>query len=203
MKNTLRLITLVVTLVAVFTVGFAPFIPVTGTSTPHTTETNHVQPATTKSTTATTVDAAGIFSLIVVQQPKSKAGYVSEEPEKLTQFSMATKYGSQGFLAHNYLAGAYFSSLTVGSQITVTYADGSKQTFQVQEIRSFQATSPTSATSSFIDLATNKKLTATQLFMQTYGVKGNLILQTCIAKDNQSSWGRLFVIASPVLGNAN
>ena len=64
-------------------------------------------------------------------------------------------------------------------------------------MRSFQATQPTSPYSSFIDLSSNKTLSATELFTQTYGTKGALILQTCIASGTVDSWGRLFVIAIP------
>jgi hypothetical protein len=121
------------------------------------------------------------------------------ESDKLTQFSLASRYGSQGYLAHNYLAGASFFNLVVGSLITVTYADGHSQTFEVQEIRHLQAIKPTSPTTSFLDLDhKNSKLTAKQLFLQTYGVKDRLVLQTCIAKGNELSWGRLFIIATPV-----
>jgi hypothetical protein len=68
----------------------------------------------------------------------------------------------------------------------------------VQEIRHLQAINPTSPTTSFLDLDNdNLKLTAKQVFMQTYGIKDRLVLQTCIAKDKELSWGRLFIIATP------
>ena len=194
-KKTLWLMISVLLLNAIFSVVFTPFIPVTGSNNSQSYE---IQSAGNSATTATKVDAAGLFTFAVAQQPASNAGYVSTDADKVTQFSLATKYGSQGFLGHNYLAGASFSKLLIGSVITITYADGHSLSYKVQAVRQFQATSPNSPTSSFIDLATNEKLTAKQLFLQTYGIKGNLIFQTCIAKDTELSWGRLFVIATPI-----
>lgn len=147
---------------------------------------------------ATQIDLAGAFIYDVIQQPRGNPGFVSAETDKLTQFSLASKFGSQGFLAHNYLAGATFKNLVVGSLITVTYADGYRLAYEVQEIRHLQAINPTSPTTRFLDLDNNNlKLTAKQVFMQTYGVKDRIVLQTCIAKDKQLSWGRLFIIATP------
>jgi hypothetical protein len=37
------------------------------------------------------------------------------------------------------------------------------------------------------------------VFTKIYAVKDRLVLQTCIAKDGIDSWGRLFVIAEPVV----
>jgi hypothetical protein len=194
-KNFLRFIVFTLLSLAIFSAAFAPFIPVTGTAN---SQAYTTQPAGNSATTATKVNAAGLFLYTVAQQPASQPGFVSTDADKVTQFSLATKYGSQGFLAHNYLAGASFSNLIVGSIITITYADGHSQSYQVQTIRQFQATSPNSATSSFIDLVTGEKLSAKQLFLQTYGIKDNLVFQTCVAKDTELSWGRLFVIATPV-----
>jgi hypothetical protein len=195
MKSTTRLFFLALILAVVFTPAAIPFVPVTGNSSLGTTS---IQAVSNSASTATQVDLAGAFNYSVIQQPKGKAGFVSSEADKLTQFSLATKFGSQGFLAHNYLAGATFFNLVVGSQVTVTYADGHRTTYEVQEIRHLQAVRPNSPTTNFLDLDhNNAKLTAKQLFMQTYGVKDRLILQTCIAKDKELSWGRLFIIATP------
>jgi hypothetical protein len=195
-KKTLWLMICILLLQAIFLAAIPPFIPVTGANN---SESYAIQPAGNSATTATKVEAAGLFSYIVVQQPVGNAGYVSTDTDKVTQFSLATKYGSQGFLAHNYLAGASFSNLIIGSVIAVTYADGHSQSYQVQAVRQFQAISPNSTSSNFIDLQASEKLTAKQLFFQTYGIKGNLIFQTCIAYGTELSWGRLFIIATPIL----
>jgi hypothetical protein len=196
MKLKTRLLFSALALFAVLiTSAVNPNIPVTGVSS---LDTYSITIATNTASTATQIDLAGAFIYKIIQQPKGNAGFVSIEADKLTQFSLATKYGSQGFLAHNYLAGATFSNLVKGSQVTVTYADGHSMIYEVKEIRHLQAISPNSPTTKFIDLDhNNAKLTATQLFMQTYGIKDRLVLQTCIAKDKELSWGRLFIIAIP------
>lgn len=139
------------------------------------------------------------FSYAVVQQPSGYAAYVSTESDKITQFGMASSYGSIGMIAHNNLAGARFSLLQVGDTITLVYGDGSARKFTVTQIKQYQALSPTSPYSQFVSLGDSSTITATQLFMDTYGQSGRLVLQTCISKDGVSSWGRLFIIASPAL----
>jgi len=134
-----------------------------------------------------------IFALSVVQQ-SGDASYVSTAGNTTTQFSMAA---GLGFLAHNYLAGSSFFSLYGGAPITVVYGDGHTKNYRVSQIRKFQALSPTSPYSDFVDLASGSTLTASDLFYATYGVGGQLILQTCISANGNSSWGRLFIIATP------
>ena len=141
--------------------------------------------------------ADDVFALNVVQQPSGNAGYVSTSGYNVvTQFGMASSYGSIGMLAHNYLAGSYFSNLSSGSEIFVIYGDGSTVNYTVSEVRKYQALTPSSAYSNFVDLSNpSETLTSSDVFFDTYGTSGALILQTCISKDGNSSWGRLFVIA--------
>jgi hypothetical protein len=111
---------------------------------------------------------------------------------------MAADYGSTAFLAHNYLAGANFFQVSEGQVITLVYGDGSTADFVVQSIRRFQALSPNSTQSTFVDLENNQKLSAADLFYSMYNSDNPVVLQTCIANEGESSWGRLFVIAVPV-----
>jgi hypothetical protein len=148
---------------------------------------------------ATEISDAGVFDYPVVQQPSGEPGYVSAREGRVTQFGLATRYGSEGFLAHNTLAGSSFFDVEMGDTIAVSYADGTMRSYQVTQIRHLQATRPNSPTSNFVDLENkNAGLTAVQLFYQTYGVEDTLILQTCIANGSVLSWGRLFIIAEPV-----
>jgi hypothetical protein len=141
--------------------------------------------------------AEEVFALSVVQQPSGNAGYVSTGGYNVvTQFGMASSYGSVGMLAHNYLAGSYFSNLSIGSEIVVIYGDGSTVSYTVSEVRKYQALTPNSAYSNFVNLSnTSETLTSSDVFYETYGTSGALVLQTCISQDGNSSWGRLFVIA--------
>jgi len=144
----------------------------------------------------TGIYAADKFALTVVQQPSGNTGYVSTTSETVTQFGLATSYGSTGLLAHNYLAGKYFSSISSGATITVIFGDGSKKNYTVSEVRQYQALDPTNIYSNFVNLSdSSKKLSSTDVFNQTFGKSGALVLQTCINKDGNSSWGRLFIIA--------
>lgn len=146
----------------------------------------------------TGVYVPNMVALPVVQQPSNNAGFVSTQSDTLTQFSLAAQYGTIGLLAHDYLAGAYFSSFQVGQIFAAVHGDGAIQYYQVYNIRRFQALSPLSPYSNFIDLADNTYYDSTGLFYSVYGSGAPLVFQTCISRDGISSWGRLFVFATPI-----
>lgn len=136
----------------------------------------------------------------IIQQPKNAPGFVSTDPQKLTQFSIAGQYGVTALLAHNYLMGQSFFKIQEGDILTIVYGDKTFQEYQVEEIRRYQALTPDSPYSKFINLADpdKKVITATDLFYEIYTQKGTLVLQTCIEKEGELSWGRIFIIATPV-----
>lgn len=137
-----------------------------------------------------------VMAVTVVQQ--SSASYVSSKSGTVTQFGMASQYGSIGLLAHNYLTGGSFSKLGSGTEIVLVYGDGSTKTYKVNSIKKYQALSPNDPYSNFINLdSPDTTISSTDVFNQTYG-SGGLVLQTCISKNGNSSWGRLFIIASPI-----
>ncbi|MEX2162324.1 MAG: hypothetical protein WD751_10480 [Anaerolineales bacterium] len=140
----------------------------------------------------------GILASPVVLQPKGNAAYVSANGDDITLFDLASQYGSQAFLAHNYLAGARFSELSVGQIVTLVFGDGSTASFRISEILRFQALSPDSTQSRFVDLETRKELSASSLFHSIYNSNNPVVLQTCIANEGISTWGRLFIVAVPV-----
>lgn len=133
----------------------------------------------------------------VVQQPAGMYGFVSSWQNVLTQFGLASKFGSTGLLAHNNLAGKRFAALQNGQKFHLIYGDGQISTFVIAEILQFQALEPTSTSSSFVDLQSGDILTSSELFTKIYDRPGQVILQTCIDADHNASWGRLFIIAKP------
>lgn len=136
-----------------------------------------------------------VMAVKVVQQ--SSDSYVSTASGTVTQFGQANQYGSIGLLAHNYLSGGNFSRLGSGSEIYLVYGDGSIKKYQVSSVKKYQALSPTDPYSNFVNLDNpDTTLSSSDLFNETYGQSGKLVLQTCISKNGQSSWGRLFIIAS-------
>ena len=139
----------------------------------------------------------GLFALPVVQQPSRDSSFVSTVPDTLTQFGLPLAYGNIGLLAHDFLAGAYFSQLSTGREIQVVYGNGRIDDFIVTQIERYQATDPTSTYSKFIDLDTQQVLSSTDLFKKVYTGPTHVTFQTCIEKNGNSSWGRLFVIAEP------
>ena len=133
----------------------------------------------------------------VVQQPSGRNDFVSSNQNILTQFDLAAQFGSTGLLAHNNLAGASFSLLTLDQKIFLVYGDGHVESFVVTEILRFQALDPASPSSTFVDLSNNRVLKASELFSKVYERKGDVVFQTCIASGESLNWGRLFVIAEP------
>jgi hypothetical protein len=139
------------------------------------------------------------LALRVVYQPPNDAAFVSTINGVATYFLLPyTVAKNHGFLAHNFLAGALFFDLKPGDAVQVIWGDGSYDDFEVLEIREFQALSPRSPRSDFVDLSTGEKLNATNLFIEIYKGDFHIALQTCIARNNDDSWGRHFVLAPPI-----
>jgi hypothetical protein len=138
-----------------------------------------------------------VFASEVIQQPDEIATYVSSVENTLTQFQLASRFGSIGLLAHNYLAGNTFFLLAKGQKFYLIYGDGETKVFVVTQTLRYQALQPDSPSSKFVDLADGHILTASKLFRKVYNRPDHVILQTCIYSDEIPTWGRLFVIAKP------
>lgn len=134
----------------------------------------------------------------IVQQPAGKYEFVSPWPNIVTQFGLASKFGSTGLLAHNYLAGKSFLLLKKDQKVYLVYGDGQTTAFVVREILRYQALEPNSTSSDFKDLESGGVLTASELFSKVYDRPGQVIFQTCITEDRNPAWGRMFIIAEPV-----
>jgi hypothetical protein len=136
----------------------------------------------------------------IVQQPAGQPGFVSVDPTVVTQFGMPSEIGKTvGLLAHNFLAGTSFMNIERGEQIGLYFKDGIFRTYRVVQQLEYQALQPFSVYSDFINLAKPEiKMDSTQVFEQVYQQGDRLVLQTCIEKNGNTSWGRLFVIAIPV-----
>lgn len=140
------------------------------------------------------------FALPVIQQPANDPSFVSTRDNVVTQFSLAKRYGSTGLLAHNFLSGNHFFRIEEGQEIVLVYGNGSAARYRVTSIRDFQALDPENPYSNFIDVTdpAGKVLSSADLFSKVYTTRGQVVLQTCIDAHNDPSWGRRFIIASPV-----
>lgn len=140
-----------------------------------------------------------VLQLPVVQQPASNPGFVSSDSNVVTQFYSASYYGSIGLLAHNTLAGSYFFLIDFDEPIYVVYGDGHLDTYKIVDIRYYQALTPNSPYSSFVNLSNpDQTIGYEELFYDTYGISGRLVMQTCVERDGLDSWGRLFIIAEKI-----
>ena len=98
----------------------------------------------------------------IVQQPIGNPGYVSNEEDTVTQFSMATHFGTIGILAHNTAAGAAFFELELDDVIYLVQSSGKLQSFIVKEIQEYQAIWPNNTYSDFFDLRDPSSLISAQ-----------------------------------------
>lgn len=140
---------------------------------------------------------AGILAAPIVRQPAGMEDFVSPWQNVLTQFGLATRFGSTGLLAHNYLAGQAFTQLREGQQIHLVFGDGKIEIYVVTEILRYQALDPASTSSDFLDLDGQETITYSSLFARIYNRPGGVVFQTCIEQAKDPFWGRLFVIAEP------
>lgn len=143
------------------------------------------------------VYVANVLATPVIQQPANNSGFVSPVDGVLTQFGMPSQFGNVGLLAHNYLSGELFFDLEIGQEVRLVYGDGRVETFIIDRILKYQAFKPNSPYSDFRDLRTNEVLTAEQVFRKVYTGDRHVTFQTCIAANGISTWGRIFVIATP------
>jgi hypothetical protein len=140
---------------------------------------------------------ASVLAAPIVQQPPGTEEFVSPWQNIVTEFGLATRFGSTGLLAHNYLAGQSFYLLQPGQPIHLIYGDGQVDTFIVSEILHYRALEPDSTSSSFVNLDTFEAQTHASLFSWIYNRPGHVVFQTCISTEDDLAWGRLFIIAQP------
>ncbi|OGO19261.1 MAG: hypothetical protein A2Z14_12865 [Chloroflexi bacterium RBG_16_48_8] len=142
--------------------------------------------------------APGMFTLPVVQQPEDKPWFVSSASNTITQFRLASDYGSMGFLAHNTLAGSVFYELQMGQEVRVILEDGGSRRYVVGEMLLYQALDPKNPYSVFRPVdERGKDMSSTDLFNLIYAVPHRVVLQTCMEYNGDPNWGRYFVIAYP------
>jgi hypothetical protein len=138
-----------------------------------------------------------VLALDVAQQPVDNPVFVSEIPGTATQFRLAAGYGTIGLLAHSERAGARFFGLVAGQEVNIVYGDGSIKRFVVSEIRHMRSVKPDDPYSDFLDLEHDgNRLSSEQVFNQVFAKSERVVFQTCIEREGNPSWGRLFVTAT-------
>jgi len=149
------------------------------------------------------VYAEDSFALPIVQQPAGQPVFVSDRNGVVTEFGMAAQYGTTGLLAHNTLAGGQFASLQMGQSVALVYGTGSVRFYTITTIRRFKALQPESPFSYFTDFSgSSKEMSSGDLFNEIYTRGNQLVFQTCIDGEGNPSWGRLFIIATPLAEQA-
>ncbi len=190
-----KFLSIILTLVILF--GLLPVTPVAASSNKFTLDEFKSAMSTLDSSRVVGVFVDDVMALRVEKQASDS--HVTNFANTVSRFGQADHFGSIGLLAHNYLAGAYFSKLDIGSKIHLVYGDGRSEEFKVTNIEQYQALSPDDPYSNFINLDKPELLVSSaNLLNKMYGTNGSLVLQTCISNDGDPNWGRLFIIALPV-----
>jgi hypothetical protein len=143
----------------------------------------------------------GTLALRVMQQPADDPKLVFRVDGVATQFGMAASNHVIGLLAHNNLAGASFSGLKIGQEVRIVYGDGRVDYYTVDHLARFQVLQPGGQAEDYLDLNSKLNYTARDIFTTFYAGADHVTFQTCIFKDGNSSWGRLFITAIPVPSN--
>jgi hypothetical protein len=139
--------------------------------------------------------APNIMAYPIMQQPEGDSSFVSTQPLVVTEFNMAARMNNIGLLAHNYLAGRSFFNIKEQDQITLIYGNGSAEGFIVQTILKYKAL----PNGIYMNIETKDYLDTKELFYAVYSGDRHLTLQTCIQNEKDPNWGRLFIIATPIV----
>lgn len=103
-----------------------------------------------------------------------------------------SQWNDNVYLAHNYLDGKYFSELNVGEDIH--YYDGVDwNDYVITEVIEAPASDPYSQTTAL--LVYGEWRSPYWVHQNIYNLPDTIVLQTCVEKDGNQAWGRLFIIA--------
>jgi len=134
------------------------------------------------------------LSYIVIPQPPNDNGFVSSIDRTVTQFQMPYKRSNTlGFLAHNYIAGRDFSSVSIGDRLEYIGLKNDNRNATVKQIIDCSKLDQKGTKFSCPSIS-KKPLTEAQLYNYIYKPSNRFVLQTCIGKDKDMEWGRKFII---------
>jgi hypothetical protein len=139
-----------------------------------------------------------ILLLPVIQQPDKDYMFVSDELGVITEFQSAARRGVTGLLAHNYLSGDLFFDLEIGMEINLVYGDETLKQYRVAEIERFEKIDKWSNNSDYVNIQTGERFSTQDLFARMYSGGDKVTFQTCIKKGSDWSWGRIFIVATPI-----
>jgi hypothetical protein len=133
----------------------------------------------------------------IISQPEGNDRYVSSQRDELTLYEPALQNGVTGLLAHNYLAGAQFYELTVGQILWVFYTPHKAQAYEITTATSYQRLRQPESSDTYVRLDNQQELSTAAVFGEYYSGDHRLVLQTCLEKEGDRSWGLFFVVAKP------
>ena len=120
----------------------------------------------------------GTLALRVMQQPVGDPGSVLPLDGVATQFRVAAQNHVIGLLAHNNLAGAFYSNLRIGQEVRIVYGDGRVEYYEGNRLACLQALQPGSQNENYVDLRSNVTVSAQDIFAIFYEGNAHVTFQT-------------------------
>lgn len=122
-------------------------------------------------------------------QPTGNPLFVTRDPEEVSIFQRPIDSETQviGLLAHNTLAGKDFKNIKIGETVYVIRGDGMVAEYTITKIKTYQKLKE-----GLVDLASGNKLTQQEVYDRMYGGEHHIVLQTCLTRGGNTSWGLVF-----------
>lgn len=134
--------------------------------------------------------AESIVELKIVQSPTNT---LSMKADEVLELSISEQLGNTILVAHNTLGGKNFKYLTLGQTIYTIKGNGSYEKSIIIEIAEFESLS----NNLYKESSTGLIFTDMQLVERFFFGNKHVLLQTCVEKDYNYGWGRLFIVAIP------
>ena len=145
--------------------------------------------------------------MVIVQQPKGDPLWISNNIDAFTQIEQPRKeFGTSVFAIHTYGSKNDLYDLKINDFIvykTISIDNNCNVHanlvfYRVKDILRYQALSPRNPATPLIDLVTGKQYSVESIIDKVYGNNEYVILQTCIYKNGNTAWGRLFVVLEEI-----
>lgn len=136
--------------------------------------------------TAARVTAPGVLDYRIVSQPAGDEAWLPEAADEVMVYQ-PLGVTTLALTAHSHLAGNAFENLYDGALVSVIYADGSPETFELARQFRFQVHDDV-----FIDLDTDRAFPYWSMSLRFFQGGYDLVLFTCLTIGDDPSGGRLF-----------
>jgi len=135
-----------------------------------------------------TINFPDMPPVVIIQQPTGDYGFVSSAEYAVTEYNIPGG-GNTIFLAHSFTeTGRAILRLKIGDRVIID------KNYVVVRIYEFEAVKPTDGYSPMIYTETGETLSSSRALDMVFSNPEQVVFQTCIEKNYNPYWGRLFVV---------